>query len=64
MVLLMVVMFGFANQDFLNMVEEQTEQGYTWESVERTEVTTETALPSTEDGVDVYYWFLTKPGAK
>ena len=56
-------MFAHANQEFLEMVETQTAQGYTFEYVGKTEVTDEVAMPETDQitGKDYYYWFLTKP---
>lgn len=57
MILIAILMFAVANQDFLEMVEERQEQGHSWHYVGRTEVTTEIALPAVEeDGTEVYYW--------
>jgi hypothetical protein len=60
--IMMFVLFGFAFQDFFEMVEDQTSQGYEWRPVKETIITTETAMPVTTANGDVYYWFLTKPG--
>jgi hypothetical protein len=62
MIILFFMMIGLANQEFFEMVDRQTSQGYTWERVGRTVVTDEIAFPVTEqDGTDIYYWYLTKP---
>ena len=58
-----VVMFSTANEEFLEMVNNQTKQGYTWERVEKTEVTDEIALPAVDErtGKKYYYYYLTEP---
>ena len=58
-----VMMFSIANQEFLEMVDTQTQQGYTWERVEKTEVTDEIALPVVDQitGKKYYYYYLTEP---
>ena len=62
MILLFLVLVCAGHQDFLEMVETQTKQGYTWEHGGRTVLTDEIALPTKEqDGTLVYYWYLTEP---
>jgi len=57
-----VMLFSTANAEFLEMVDTQTKQSYTWEYVGRTVVTDEVALPAVEqDDTKVYYWYLTEP---
>lgn len=62
MILLFIALVLSGHQEFLEMVEDQTKQGYTWEYVGRTVLTDEIALPTKEqDGTLVYYWYLTEP---
>ena len=58
-----IMLFSTANAEFLEMVDTQTKQGYTWERVEKTEVTDEIALPYVEEqtGKKYYYYYLTEP---
>jgi len=57
-----VMLFSIDNAEFLEMVDTQTKQSYTWEYVGRTVVTDEVALPAVEqDDTKVYYWYLTEP---
>jgi len=58
-----IVLFSVDNAEYLEMVDTQTKQGYTWEHVGKTEVTDEVALPAVDErtGKEYYYWYLTKP---
>ena len=58
MIVIAILMFAMANEDFLNMVQERTDKGHTWHYVGRTQVDDKwIALPATEqDGTDVFYW--------
>lgn len=63
---LFLVLFFEGNAEFFEMVDTQTKQGYTWERVEKTEVTDEIALPVVDQttGNKYYYWYLTAPENK
>ena len=58
-----IMLFSTANAEFLEMVDTQTQQGYTWEYVGKTEVTDEIALPAVDErtGKKYYYYYLTEP---
>ena len=61
MIILFLALIISGNQEFFEMVDTQTKQGYTWEHVGRTVVSDEIALPAVEhDGTKVYYWYLTR----
>ena len=61
MILLVILMFAFANQEFLEMVEQRQNEGCDWHYIGRTQVTNEIAMPAVEqDGTKVYYWHICK----
>ena len=66
MILIAILMFAHANQDFLEFAQEYQDQGYTWEYVGKTPA--EPGYPHLEvldsENNPVYYYQLFSPKAK
>lgn len=66
MILIAIMMFAHANQDFLEFAQEYQDQGYTWEYVGQTPA--EPGHPHLEvydsENNPVYYYQLFSPKAK
>jgi hypothetical protein len=66
MILIAILMFAYANQDFLEFAETYQNQGYTWEYVGKTPA--EPGYPHLEvldsENNPVYYYQLFSPKTK
>jgi len=66
MILIAILMFAHANQDFLEFAQEYQDQGYTWEYVGKTPA--EPGYPHLEvldsENNPVYYYKLFSPQTK
>ena len=66
MILIAILMFAHANQDFLEFAQEYQDQGYTWEYVGKTPA--EPGYPHLEvldsENNPVYYYQLFPPQTK